>query len=59
MVGKQPVIEPGESFEYTSACPLETNFGTMHGSYKMVTNDGENFDVTIAPFALAEPYAIN
>ncbi len=59
VVGKQPILASGESFEYTSACPLATNFGTMHGTYQMVTEDGESFDVEIAPFALAEPYAIN
>ena len=59
VVGKQPALAPGESFEYTSACPLATNFGTMHGTYQMVTEGGEHFDVEIAPFALAEPYAIN
>lgn len=59
VVGKQPVLAPGESFEYTSACPLGTNFGTMHGTYQMITEGGERFDVEIAPFALAEPYAIN
>jgi len=59
VVGKQPVLAPGESFEYTSACPLGTNFGTMHGTYQMVTDGGEPYDVEIAPFALAEPYAIN
>ena len=59
VVGEQPVLAPGQSFEYTSACPLCTNFGTMHGTYQMATADGENFDVEIAPFALAEPYAIN
>jgi ApaG protein len=59
VVGKQPTLKPGDSFEYTSACPLCTNFGTMHGTYQMVTENGEQFDVEIAPFALAEPYAIN
>ncbi|NIM00746.1 MAG: Co2+/Mg2+ efflux protein ApaG [Acidobacteria bacterium] len=59
VVGKQPTLAPGESFEYTSACPLPTNFGTMHGTYQMVSDGGESFDVEIAPFALAEPYAIN
>jgi len=59
VVGKQPTLAPGQSFEYTSACPLATNFGTMHGTYQMVTDSGEHFDVEIAPFALAEPYAIN
>ena len=59
VVGKQPTLAPGESHEYTSACPLTTSFGTMHGSYEMTTEDGEHFDVEIAAFALAEPYAIN
>ncbi len=59
VVGQQPTLAPGESFEYSSACPLGTNFGTMHGTYQMITEGGEHFDVEIAPFALAEPYAIN
>ena len=59
VVGNQPILKSGDSFEYTSACPLATNFGTMHGTYQMVTEKGEQFDVEIAPFALAEPYAIN
>lgn len=59
VVGKQPIIAPGESFEYTSFCPLPTPFGTMHGTYQMVTPDGDGFDAEIAPFSLAEPHAIN
>ncbi len=59
VVGKQPTLAPGQSFEYSSACPLATNFGTMHGTYQMVNEGGEQFDIEIAPFALAEPYAIN
>ena len=59
VVGKQPTLAPGQSFEYSSACPLATNFGTMHGTYQMVSEGGEHFDIEIAPFALAEPYAIN
>lgn len=59
VVGKQPTLQPGETFEYSSACPLNTPFGTMHGTYQMVTRNGDSFDVEIAPFALAEPYAIN
>ena len=59
VVGEQPVLEPGESFEYTSACPLRTPFGTMQGTYEMVLPSGEHFDVRIAPFALSEPHAIN
>lgn len=58
VVGEQPVLGPGQSFEYTSACPLPTAFGTMHGSYQMVTRAGERFDAEIAPFTLAEPMAV-
>lgn len=59
VVGEQPVLAPGEAFEYTSACPLPTSFGTMHGSYEMIGDDGRGFGVEIAPFALGEPYSIN
>ncbi len=59
VIGEQPRLESGQSFTYTSACPLRTQFGTMHGSYQMVTDDGERFDAEIAPFSLGEPNAIN
>ena len=59
VVGQQPVLSPGESFEYTSACPLPTSFGVMQGTYQMVTPSGDHFDIDIAPFSLHEPYAIN
>jgi ApaG protein len=59
VVGEQPVLAPGESFEYTSGCPLRTGFGTMHGTYQMVTAGGDRFDAEIAPFSLGEPHAIN
>lgn len=59
VVGEQPVLESGESFEYTSGCPLSTPFGTMHGTYQMVTRGGETFDVQIAPFTLSEPYTVH
>jgi ApaG protein len=59
VVGEQPTLKPGEGFEYTSGCPLGTPFGTMHGTYQMRTEQGESFDVEIAPFALSQPYAIN
>jgi ApaG protein len=59
VVGKQPILEPGDSFEYTSFCPLTTSFGTMHGSYQMAARGSESFDAEIAPFALGEPYSIN
>ena len=59
VVGEQPVLEPGMSFEYTSYCPLKTNVGTMQGSYTMVRPDGELFEAQIAPFTLAVPHALN
>ena len=51
--------QPGESFQYTSGCPLKTSTGVMRGTYQMVTEDGEHFDVEIAPFALHEPYTVH
>ena len=59
VVGKQPNLEPGRSFEYSSFVPLDTAFGTMHGTYQMLSAGGEEFDITVAPFTLCEPYAIN
>jgi ApaG protein len=59
VVGEQPVLAPGESFEYTSGCPLQTPFGTMKGTYQMVTKDGERFEAEIAPFELSEPYTVH
>jgi ApaG protein len=59
VVGEQPVIRPGESYEYTSGCPLGTPLGSMHGTYSLSSEDGDLFDVVIAPFVLSEPYAIN
>jgi ApaG protein len=59
VVGEQPVLGPGEAFEYTSFCPLKTSVGSMHGSYQMVTAGGEAFDAVIAPFTLATPNALN
>ena len=59
VVGEQPVLQPGQSFRYTSGCPMDTPVGTMHGAYQMVDEDGEGFDAEIAPFTLVEPYAVN
>lgn len=55
VVGEQPVLEPGESFQYTSGCPLTTDVGKMEGTYQMVTKSGEMFDIEIAPFTLCVP----
>jgi ApaG protein len=59
VVGEQPVLAPGESFHYTSGCPLPTSTGVMRGTYQMVDEDGGYFDVEIAPFALHEPYTVH
>ena len=60
VVGYQPVLRPGEEFEYTSGCPLTTPVGTMHGEFNMVVQDsGEKFDARIEPFRLAVPRVLN
>lgn len=59
VVGHQPVLEPGESFEYTSGCPLTTSFGFMRGAYRMITKGGDAFDAVIADFELSRPYSVN
>ena len=59
VVGQQPSLVPGQRFEYSSGCVLETPHGTMHGTYQMVAADGTRFDVDIAPFTLAAPFALN
>ena len=55
VVGKQPMLAPGEHFEYTSGCPLTTQFGIMHGTYRIKTDAGDAFDAEVAPFQLGEP----
>lgn len=57
VVGEQPTLLPGESFEYTSRCPLTTPFGSMHGTYQMLAGSREHFDIEIAPFVLSGPGA--
>jgi ApaG protein len=59
VVGYQPVLKPGEEFQYTSGCPLNTPVGTMHGSFQMATQAGESFDAMIGAFRLAVPSALN
>ena len=59
VVGEQPVLEPGETFEYTSGCPLQTPVGSMRGTYRMIAPGGEAFDAVIAPFGLGEPRVVN
>jgi ApaG protein len=59
VVGQQPMLRPGEHFEYTSGCVLQTPRGQMHGTYQMYRRDGRMFDAVIAPFALALPHSLN
>jgi ApaG protein len=59
VVGAQPVLHPGEEFEYTSWCIIATPGGSMRGTYQMVTQDGDRFDAEIAPFRLALPQLLN
>lgn len=59
VVGQQPVLEPGEAFEYTSGCPLTNPYGSMRGSYQMVAAGGEAFDADIAEFKLRAPYTVH
>jgi ApaG protein len=57
VVGEEPVLEPGASFEYTSGVPLPTPSGFMVGTYGMVTEDGEQFEIEIPAFSLDSPEA--
>jgi ApaG protein len=57
VIGEQPVLRPGDAFHYTSACPLKTPSGAMHGTYRMETEGGELFDAIIPPFSLHLPDA--
>ncbi|HEY1942631.1 MAG TPA: Co2+/Mg2+ efflux protein ApaG [Roseiarcus sp.] len=56
VVGEQPTLEPGRSFRYASGCPLRTPSGVMVGTYRMVTDDGEVFEVAIPAFSLDSPH---
>ena len=59
VIGEQPYLKPGESFEYTSGTMMETPVGSMHGSYQMIANDEHDFDALIEPFTLALPKILN
>jgi ApaG protein len=59
VVGQTPYLRPGEHFEYTSGCVLQTSRGQMHGSYQMYRPDGRMFEAEIAPFMLALPHSLN
>jgi ApaG protein len=56
VVGEQPTLEPGETFRYTSGCPLTTPDGTMQGSYTMIADSGETFRAEIPAFSLDSPF---
>jgi ApaG protein len=55
VVGEQPILKPGESFQYTSGAPLNTPWGLMGGSYQMESASGERFDIEIPTFSLDTP----
>ena len=59
VIGAQPVLRPGEEFEYTSWCMIGTPSGSMRGTYQMFTPDGGRFDAEIAPFRLGLPQTLN
>lgn len=59
VIGQQPVLGPGESFKYSSWCPLSTPTGMMKGAYQMVRGDGNQIDVEIAPFGLRAKYTVH
>ena len=59
VIGQQPTLQPGESFEYTSGCPLATPVGTMKGEYRMVATDGTEFDAPIPEFTLSVPRVLH
>lgn len=59
VIGQQPVLKPGESFEYTSGASIPTAVGTMRGSYQMMAEDGTAFDAPIPPFTLSIPRTLH
>ncbi|MDD5297797.1 MAG: Co2+/Mg2+ efflux protein ApaG [Rhodocyclaceae bacterium] len=59
VVGQQPLLAPGETYEYASGCSLTTPVGTMRGSYQMVADDGTHFETPIPEFALFVPRALH
>jgi ApaG protein len=59
VVGLQPKINPGQTFEYESACPLHASSGSMKGTYQMVSDNGDSFEVAIPEFYLIAPQALH
>src|SRR5215207_7480764 len=59
VVGQQPLLQPGESFEYSSGAAIATSVGTMHGTYQLRAGDGHAFEATIPPFTLSVPRTLH
>ena len=59
VIGQQPLLRPGETFEYTSGCQLDTPVGTMRGTYQMTAEDGTQFEAIIAEFTLSIPRVLH
>lgn len=59
VVGEQPVLRPGQAFQYTSGCPLSTPVGSMHGSYQCIAEDGTAFETPIPEFVLSVPRTLH
>ncbi len=59
VVGEHPYLRPGEAFQYTSSAMIETPVGSMHGSYRLIADDGVPFEAPIAPFSLARPHTLH
>ncbi len=59
VIGEQPHLQPGEGFKYTSGTFMNTPFGTMHGSYQMISDEGEKFDAEIPTFQLSVPNTLH
>lgn len=59
VVGDQPILQPGDQYQYTSFCPLKTPQGSMRGSYEMTQNNGEHFDAKVGEFRLEATYTLH
>ncbi|ORU90596.1 MAG: Co2+/Mg2+ efflux protein ApaG [Cycloclasticus sp. symbiont of Poecilosclerida sp. M] len=59
VVGEQPSLKPGESYQYTSGAVIETSIGAMQGSYEMIDESGKKFDAVINPFSLSPPRTLH
>lgn len=59
VIGRQPLLQPGETFVYTSGCQLDTPVGTMRGSFQMTAVDGRQFDAEVPEFTLAVPHVLH